>query len=130
MESYVRQGLEGPECRSFCPCGVGLHHIVHGCVHQTRGSSKFLVQGIPRWLSGLRSWQCHCCGSGYGCGAASIPGQGTSAYLGHSQNKQTKKTFLIQEFLWRSVCCLPHPPSQSSVSGAESSSFLISWSCW
>ena len=35
------------------------------------------------WLSGLRTWSCHCYGDG------SIPGPGTLTCLWHGQNKQT-----------------------------------------
>ena len=37
-----------------------------------------LMIGVPWWLSGLGTWCCPCCGSGYSCGAGSIPGLGTS----------------------------------------------------
>ena len=30
-------------------------------------------QGIPWQLRGLRIWHCHCCGSGYSCGAVLTP---------------------------------------------------------
>ena len=33
--------------------------------------------GVPRWLSGLRNWCCHCCGSDHCCGMGSIPTQWT-----------------------------------------------------
>ena len=44
---------------------------------------KFSV-GVPWWLSGLRIWHCHCCGSGYCCGSGSVPGLGISAGCGYS----------------------------------------------
>ena len=34
---------------------------------------------------------CHCCGSGYSCGAGSIPGPGTSASRGCNQKKRALK---------------------------------------
>ena len=30
---------------------------------------------VPWWLSRLRTWRCHCCGSGYCCGTGLIPNQ-------------------------------------------------------
>ena len=43
------------------------------------------MSGVPRWLSGLRIWHCHCCGLGV------LPGLGTSACHGSSSPKPTKK---------------------------------------
>jgi len=40
---------------------------------------KILKVGVPWWLIKLRTWHCCCCGSGYFCGAGSIPGLGTCA---------------------------------------------------
>lgn len=34
--------------------------------------------GVPRWLSTLKIWCCHCDSSHYCCDVGSIPGQGTS----------------------------------------------------
>ena len=45
--------------------------------------------GVPWWLSGLRIWHCHCCGSG------SIPGQGTSSCLRCGKKKEKRKRNLI-----------------------------------
>ena len=36
---------------------------------------------VPWWFSGLRTWCCHCCGSGCYCGVGSVPGLGTSMPL-------------------------------------------------
>ena len=47
--------------------------------------------GVPRWLSGLRTWFCHCCGLGCCCGTGSISGPGTSACQGcGKKNNNTK----------------------------------------
>ena len=50
--------------------------------------------GVPRWLSGLRIWHCHCCGLGHCCGSGLIPGLETSACHGSVQkffkNKEEK----------------------------------------
>ena len=50
----------------------------------SRTSSKRWAIGVPWWLSRLRTWHCHCSGSGYCCGVDSIPSQGTYAYCGHA----------------------------------------------
>ena len=42
--------------------------------------------GVPHWLSRLRIWHCHCCGSGHCCGARLIPSQGTSTCPCQGQN--------------------------------------------
>ena len=34
---------------------------------------KTVLSGVPWWLSGLRTWHCPCCGSGYSCDIGSIP---------------------------------------------------------
>ena len=34
--------------------------------------------GVVLWLSGLRTWPCHCSGLGHCCGAGSVPGLETS----------------------------------------------------
>ena len=38
---------------------------------------------VPSWLSGLRIWHCHWCGS--------VPGLGTSACHEHSQKKERER---------------------------------------
>ena len=43
--------------------------------------------GVPWWLSALRIWHCHCCGSGYSCGAGSIPGPGTFTCCGNGKKR-------------------------------------------
>ena len=42
------------------------------------------LPGVPWWLSGLRIWHCHC------CGAALIPGSGTSHVVGAFTPPQKK----------------------------------------
>ena len=44
--------------------------------------------GVPWWLSGLRTWLCHYCDSGYCCCVGLIPGMGTSTCHWHSQKKK------------------------------------------
>ena len=39
---------------------------------------KIEFGSVLLWLSGLRIWHCHCCGSDYSCGMGLIPGPGTS----------------------------------------------------
>jgi len=52
--------------------------------------SKNTWGGVPMWLRALRTWHCHCSGSGCCCGVGSIPHPGTSTCCRGSQ-KQTKK---------------------------------------
>ena len=40
---------------------------------------------VPWWLSGLRIWRCHCCGSG------SIPGSGTAMCHGTAKKKRKER---------------------------------------
>ena len=60
------------------------------------------MEGVPWWLSGLRTWHCHCCSSGYCCDMGSVPGLGTSTCCRCNQkidNKDMeymKKTHLIE----------------------------------
>ena len=56
--------------------------------------------GVPLWLSGLRIWCCHCCGSGYCSGTGSVPGLRTSACRRCSQEKKKfTKIHQIHKFL-------------------------------
>ena len=49
---------------------------------------KNLQIGVPQWLSGLRTWYCHCCGTG------SISSPGTSACHGRGwKQKDVDKMF-------------------------------------
>ena len=50
---------------------------------------------VPLWLNGLRTWHCHCCGSG------SIPGPGPSIHRQCSQKKKRKENIL--KTLWMYV---------------------------
>ena len=52
---------------------------------------KETMGGVPLWLSGLGTWLSYCCGSDYSCGAGSIPGPGTSAYLWCKPRKRERK---------------------------------------
>ena len=45
--------------------------------HLQREAIRSVTLGVPSWLSGLRIWLCHCCGSSYSCGVCSVPGLGT-----------------------------------------------------
>ena len=47
---------------------------------------KNKCKGILLWHTGLRSQCCHCCDSSRCRGAGSIPGPGTSAWVGTTQN--------------------------------------------
>ena len=52
--------------------------------------------GVPWYLSGLRTWYGHCCGSG--CDMGSVPGPGTSVCFGHDQkNVGTKDDYKLRE---------------------------------
>ena len=51
---------------------------------------KKCLQGVPWWLSVLRVWHCHCCGSGHCCGESWIPGPGTSSCHRCGQKKKKK----------------------------------------
>ena len=44
--------------------------------------------GVPWWLSKLRIWHCHCCGTGL------IPGQELTHALGTTKNKETTEHVL------------------------------------
>ena len=52
-----------------------------------------VVKGASWWLSRLRIWHCHCCGSG------PIPGPGTFACCRHGQKKRSGEKEFIQEGL-------------------------------
>ena len=47
--------------------------------------------GVTSWLSMLRIWWCHCCGSGYSCDANLIPVPGISTCHGCGQKYKIKK---------------------------------------
>ena len=53
------------------------------------GTMRLRVRSLASFR-GLRIQHCHCYGSGHCCGASSMPGLGTSAGCGHSQNTQNK----------------------------------------
>lgn len=46
--------------------------------------------GVPCWIGGLRSCQCHCCGSGHCYGTDSTPGPGTLHATGTTKKKKKK----------------------------------------
>ena len=48
-------------------------------------------KAVPGWLSGLRIWWCHCCGSSHCCNASSIPDLATFTYCGHCQKQQQQQ---------------------------------------
>ena len=48
--------------------------------------------GVFLWVSGLRSWHCHCCGLGHCCGVGLIPGLGTSPCCVHTPPSPPNKT--------------------------------------
>ena len=54
-------------------------------------SPKLIVLGVLLWLSGLRTWRCRCCGSGYSYGKGLTPGVGISAFLAEAKQNKTKQ---------------------------------------
>ena len=57
-----------------------------GCMH-----TKKRPHGVPWWLSGLRIWCCHCCGSSCCCGTGLIPGLETYTCHRHSYKRKKKR---------------------------------------
>ena len=49
--------------------------------------------GVPWWLSRLRIWRCHCCGSSYCCCEGLTPDPRTSACLGCDQKNREREWF-------------------------------------
>ena len=68
--------------------------------------------GVPLWLSRLRTWCCHCCGSGHRCGIGWIPGLGISTWCDCGQtNKQTSLN--VWDLTVAGENDEEHPPEQS-----------------
>ena len=49
------------------------------------------IGDVPLWHSRLRIWRCCSCGTGGNCGEGSIPGLGTSTWLGQDKKKENPK---------------------------------------
>ena len=60
---------------------------------------KRIGNGVPWWLSGLRTWHYHCCGSGCCCGVGSFPGLGTSVGVGVAKEKIGNEHWRIRSTL-------------------------------
>ena len=58
------------------------------------------IVGVLLWISRLRIWCCHCCGSGGWCGAGSVPSPKTSACCGCSHKKGKVDTMHIAYHLY------------------------------
>ena len=75
--------------------------IIHNKVYENQQTSSRRNQvlsrntarilGVPWYLSGLRTWHCHCCGSGCCCGADLIPGMEISACPGGGQKNKNER---------------------------------------
>ena len=65
------------------------------------GDYTWEIQGVPVWLSGLRIWCCHSCGSGCCYGLVSICSPETSTCYGTAKKKK-KIEIQIEESTWHS----------------------------
>ena len=102
----------------------------HGIIlHYLESQLQKCTLGVPYWLSGLRIWHSHFCGSGCCCGTGLITGPRTSTcYEGGQKTKTKKKNGFLLVFLlsWSHSPlsftlapgdCLSHrPPAHKSLS--------------
>ena len=71
---------------------------------KTKKKVKLSLCGVPLWLSGLRIWFCHHCGSGYSYSTGSTPRPGTSACHGCGQ-KEKLSMCISRNVAWIPCCC-------------------------
>ena len=90
----IHSGNRFPQGAKAIPQGKSSLSNKWGLDSWTAGHRDTYMQeneaAVPRWLSGLDIWTCHCSSSGHCCGPGSIPGPRTCACRGHSQKKKVR----------------------------------------
>ena len=65
-----------------------------------KGTIQNIGIGVPWWLSRLRIWHCHCCGSGCCCGVGLIPDLGTFSCHRCSWNQKQNVSIDVSSEGW------------------------------